>query len=88
MSRVPFSLNPVQNTLLSYAEVSSTTEEQNPQPAVEQFLTLHAALSRATVITDTLTKSATSAASPDCSAASDAGTVGSATDEEAAAITA
>ena len=63
-------------------------EEQNPQPAVEQFLTLHAALSRATVITDTLTKSATSAASPDCSAASDAGTVGSATDEEAAAITA
>jgi hypothetical protein len=72
----------------SYAEVSSTAEEQNPQPAVEQFLTLHAALSRATVITDTLAKSATSAASPDCSAASDAGTVCSATDEEAAAITA
>ncbi|CAD6224234.1 unnamed protein product [Miscanthus lutarioriparius] len=74
--------------LSSYAEVSSTAEEPNPQPAVEQFLTLHAALSRATVITDTLTKCATSAASPDCSAASDAGTVGSATDEEAAAITA
>uniref|UniRef100_A0A804MPV9 Uncharacterized protein n=1 Tax=Zea mays TaxID=4577 RepID=A0A804MPV9_MAIZE len=74
--------------LSSYAEVSSTAEEQNPQPAVEQFLTLHAALSRATVITDTLAKSATSAASPDCSAASDAGTVCSATDEEAAAITA
>lgn len=68
--------------------MSSTAEEQNPQPTVEQFLTLHAALSRATVITDTLTKSATSAASPDCSAASDAGTVASPTDEEAAAITA
>uniref|UniRef100_A0A804QCS5 Uncharacterized protein n=1 Tax=Zea mays TaxID=4577 RepID=A0A804QCS5_MAIZE len=74
--------------LSSYAEVSSTAEEHNPQPAVEKFFTLHAALSRATVITDTLTKSATSAASPDCSAASDAGTVGSATDEETAAVTA
>ncbi|CAN6218366.1 unnamed protein product [Urochloa humidicola] len=70
--------------LSSYAEVSSTAEEQNPQPAVEQFLTLHAALSRATVITDTLTKPTSSVASPDCSAASDAGTVASATDEAAA----
>jgi len=69
--------------------VSSTAEEQNPQPAVEQFLTLHAALSRATVITDTLTKpTITSAASPDRSAASDAGTVVSTTDEEAAAVAA
>jgi len=69
--------------------VSSTAEEQNPQPAVEQFLTLHAALSRATVITDTLTKpTITSAASPDRSAASDAGTVASTTDEEAAAVAA
>ncbi|CAN6205021.1 unnamed protein product [Urochloa humidicola] len=74
--------------LSSYAEVSSTAEEQNPQPAVEQFLTLHAALSRATVITDTLTKPTSSVASPDRSAASDAGTVASATDEEAAAVAA
>ncbi|RLM86000.1 PHD finger protein rhinoceros-like [Panicum miliaceum] len=74
--------------LSSYAEVSSTAEEQNPQPAVEQFLTLHAALSRATMITDTITKPTTSAASPDRSAASDAGTVASATDEEAAAVAA
>ncbi|KAF8780817.1 hypothetical protein HU200_000763 [Digitaria exilis] len=72
----------------SYAEVSSAAEEQNPQPAVEQFLTLHAALSRATVITDTLTKPTASSASPDCSTASDAGTVASATDEEAAAVAA
>uniref|UniRef100_A0A453LBZ5 DUF6857 domain-containing protein n=1 Tax=Aegilops tauschii subsp. strangulata TaxID=200361 RepID=A0A453LBZ5_AEGTS len=43
---------------ISYAEVSSTAEEQNPQPTVEQFLALHSSLSRATVITDTLTKSA------------------------------
>jgi hypothetical protein len=63
-------------------------EEQNPQPAVEQFLTLHAALSRATVITDTLAKPTASVASPDRSAASDAETVASATDEEAAAVAA
>jgi hypothetical protein len=56
---------------------------------VEQFLTLHAALSRATVITDTLAKpTTTSASSPDRSAASDAGTVASTTDEEAAAVAA
>lgn len=71
--------------LSSYAEVSSASEEHNPQPTVEQFLALHGALSRATVITDTLTKSA---ASPECSAASDAGTVVSATDEETAAVAA
>ncbi|CAM0952439.1 unnamed protein product [Alopecurus aequalis] len=71
--------------LSSYAEVSSAAEEHNPQPTVEQFLALHGALSRATVITDTLTKSA---ASPECSAASDAGTVVSATDDETAAVAA
>ncbi|KAL6846769.1 hypothetical protein ACP4OV_024217 [Aristida adscensionis] len=72
--------------LSSYAEVSSTAEEQNPQPTVEQFLALHAALSRATVITDTLAKPAASAASPD--RCSDAGTVASAAEEEAAAAVA
>ncbi|XP_062198877.1 uncharacterized protein LOC133901549 [Phragmites australis] len=74
--------------LSSYAEVSSMAEEQNPQPAVEQFLALHGALSRATVIADTLAKPAASVASPDRSAASDAGTVASTTDEEAAAVAA
>ncbi|GJM99249.1 hypothetical protein PR202_ga16334 [Eleusine coracana subsp. coracana] len=72
----------------SYAEVSSTAEEQNPQPAVEQFLALHSALSRATVITDTLTKPTTSAASPSRSTASDAETAVSSADEEAAALAA
>ncbi|KAG8057422.1 hypothetical protein GUJ93_ZPchr0002g24444 [Zizania palustris] len=74
--------------LSSYAEVSSTAEEQNPQPAVEQFLALHTALCRATVITDTLARSAASVSSPDRSAASDAGTVVSATEEETAAVAA
>ncbi|TVU01433.1 hypothetical protein EJB05_53109 [Eragrostis curvula] len=74
--------------LSSYAEVSSTAEEQNPQPTVEQFLKLHSALSRATVITDTLTKPAVSVASPARSTASDAGTAVSSTDEEAAALAA
>jgi hypothetical protein len=73
----------------SYAEVSSTAEEQNPQPAVERFLALHTALSRAAVITDTLARSsAASVSSPDRSAASDAGTVVSVTDEETAAVAA
>jgi hypothetical protein len=72
----------------SYAEVSSTAEEQNPQPAVERFLTLHSALSRATVITDTLTKPAASVSSPARSVASDAGTAVSSIDEEAAALAA
>ncbi|GJN04150.1 hypothetical protein PR202_ga21673 [Eleusine coracana subsp. coracana] len=77
--------------LSSYAEVSSSAEEQNPQPAVEQFLALHGALSRATVITDSLTKAAaataptTSAAtSPDRSVSGDASTA----DEETLAVAA
>ncbi|EEE69083.1 hypothetical protein OsJ_28131 [Oryza sativa Japonica Group] len=70
--------------LSSYAEVSSTAEEQNPQPAVEQFLALHAAMSRATVVTDSLTKAtATSTAtSPDRSTPSEAAAV----DEESLAV--
>uniref|UniRef100_A0A0E0AYC4 DUF936 domain-containing protein n=1 Tax=Oryza glumipatula TaxID=40148 RepID=A0A0E0AYC4_9ORYZ len=70
--------------LSSYAEVSSTAEEQNPQPAVEQFLALHAAMSRATVVADSLTKAtATSTAtSPDRSTPSEAAAV----DEESLAV--
>jgi hypothetical protein len=47
----------------SYAEVSSSAEEQNPQPAVEQFLALHGALSHATAIAESLTKAAATATS-------------------------
>uniref|UniRef100_A0A453RPC9 DUF6857 domain-containing protein n=1 Tax=Aegilops tauschii subsp. strangulata TaxID=200361 RepID=A0A453RPC9_AEGTS len=58
--------------LSSYAEVSSTAEEQNPQLAVEQFLALHSAMSRATVVADSLAKAAaatSTATSPDQSPA-------------------
>jgi hypothetical protein len=65
----------------SYAEVSSSAEEQNPQPAVEQFLALHGALSHATVIAESLTKAAATATS---SAAGDASTA----DEDTLAVAA
>ncbi|KAL5219970.1 hypothetical protein ABZP36_024683 [Zizania latifolia] len=72
--------------LSSYAEVSSTAEEQNPQPAVEQFLALHSAMSRAIVVADSLTKAAatSTATSPDRAAAGEAATV----DEESLAVAA
>ncbi|RRT42613.1 hypothetical protein B296_00051877, partial [Ensete ventricosum] len=46
-----------------YAELSNIAEEDNPQPAVEQFLALHSSLSRAATVTDSLsrTKSRSSA---------------------------
>nr|XP_010908934.1 uncharacterized protein LOC105035184 [Elaeis guineensis]XP_010908942.1 uncharacterized protein LOC105035184 [Elaeis guineensis] len=49
--------------LSMYAEVTSTAKEDNPQPAVEQFLALHASLSRASLVTDSLAKTAVT--SPD-----------------------
>nr|BAJ87804.1 predicted protein [Hordeum vulgare subsp. vulgare] len=73
--------------LSSYAEVSSTAEEQNPQLAVEQFLALHSAMSRATVVADSLAKSAaatSTATSPDRSGASEAASI----DEESLAVAA
>ncbi|KAJ1269441.1 hypothetical protein BS78_07G211900 [Paspalum vaginatum] len=73
--------------LSSYAEVSSSAEEQNPQQAVEQFLALHGALSRATTVTESLTKAAatvSTSSSPDRSATSDASTA----DEETLAVVA
>ena len=71
----------------SYAEVSSTAEEQNPQLAVEQFLALHSAMSRATVVADSLAKAAaatSTATSPDPSAVGEATSI----DEESLAIAA
>jgi hypothetical protein len=67
-----------------YAEVSSAAEEHNPQPAVEQFLALHGALSRATVIAESLTKATTTATAADQSAAGDASTA----DEDTLAVAA
>ncbi|KAM0879197.1 hypothetical protein ACQ4PT_034402 [Festuca glaucescens] len=73
--------------LSSYAEVSSTAEEQNPQLAVEQFLALHSAMSRATVVADSLAKAA---ASTSTTTSQDQSTVGEAAsiDEESLAIAA
>uniref|UniRef100_A0A453RPL2 DUF6857 domain-containing protein n=1 Tax=Aegilops tauschii subsp. strangulata TaxID=200361 RepID=A0A453RPL2_AEGTS len=71
----------------SYAEVSSTAEEQNPQLAVEQFLALHSAMSRATVVADSLAKAAaatSTATSPDQSTAGEAASI----DEESLAVAA
>ncbi|KAM3190087.1 hypothetical protein ACQJBY_068357 [Aegilops geniculata] len=73
--------------LSSYAEVSSTAEEQNPQLAVEQFLALHSAMSRATVVADSLAKAAaatSTATSPDQSTAGEAASI----DEESLAVAA
>ncbi|XP_037466161.1 PHD finger protein rhinoceros-like isoform X2 [Triticum dicoccoides] len=73
--------------LSSYAEVSSTAEEQNPQLAVEQFLALHSAMSRATVVADSLAKAAAATStvtSPDQSTAGEAASI----DEESLAVAA
>ncbi|XP_048544588.1 uncharacterized protein LOC125523605 isoform X2 [Triticum urartu] len=73
--------------LSTYAEVSSTAEEQNPQLAVEQFLALHSAMSRATVVADSLAKAAaatSTATSPDRSTVSEAASI----DEESLAVAA
>ncbi|XP_062107869.1 uncharacterized protein LOC133818817 [Humulus lupulus] len=49
-----------------YSELTSSAKEDNPQPAVEQFLTLHSSLSNARSIVDSLSKTIHAAgASPD-----------------------
>lgn len=59
-------------TCSMYAELSGSAREDNPQPAVEQFLAFHSSLSRAAAVTDSLSKSrsqsvaaASSGGSPD-----------------------
>ncbi|KAG6422869.1 hypothetical protein SASPL_113251 [Salvia splendens] len=42
--------------LSTYSELSLTAKEDNPQPAVEQFLHLHARLSKAHLLADSLSK--------------------------------
>ncbi|XP_011073840.1 uncharacterized protein LOC105158698 [Sesamum indicum] len=42
--------------LSTYSELSSSAKEDNPQPAVEQFLSLHASLNKAHLIADSLSK--------------------------------
>ncbi|KDP43890.1 hypothetical protein JCGZ_20900 [Jatropha curcas] len=48
-----------------YSELTSTAKEDNPQPAVEQFLTLHASLNNARTVADSLSKIIPVGSSPD-----------------------
>ncbi|KAM7489684.1 hypothetical protein LguiB_027168 [Lonicera macranthoides] len=52
--------------LSTYSELSSSAKEDNPQPTVEQFLTLHSNLNTIRQIVDSLSKSITVCSSPDC----------------------
>ncbi|XP_008790586.1 uncharacterized protein LOC103707751 isoform X2 [Phoenix dactylifera] len=55
--------------LSMYAELTCTAKEDNPQPAVEQFLDLYGSLSRASLVAESLVKTAVT--SPDQSHGSD-----------------
>ncbi|KAJ0093638.1 hypothetical protein Patl1_26484 [Pistacia atlantica] len=48
-----------------YSELTSSAKEDNPQPAVEQFLTLHSSLNNARMIADSLSKIIPTGSSPD-----------------------
>ncbi|XP_057958053.1 uncharacterized protein LOC131150959 [Malania oleifera] len=48
-----------------YADLCSSAKEDNPQPAVEQFLTLHASLNSALLTADSLSKTVPVYSSPD-----------------------
>ncbi|KAB2622883.1 hypothetical protein D8674_025065 [Pyrus ussuriensis x Pyrus communis] len=48
-----------------YSELTTSAKEENPQPAVEQFLALHASLNNARVVTDSLSKIMPDGSSPD-----------------------
>ncbi|GFY81354.1 GPI-anchored adhesin-like protein, putative [Actinidia rufa] len=49
----------------TYSDLRSSAKEDNPQPAVEQFLTLHASLNNARLIADSLSKTISTSSSPD-----------------------
>nr|GME07897.1 Protein TonB like [Ipomoea batatas] len=51
--------------LSTYSELSSSASEDNPQPAVEQFLALHSGLSNARQVADAIAKTATAGSSSD-----------------------
>ncbi|KAL5990855.1 hypothetical protein ACLOJK_011760 [Asimina triloba] len=48
-----------------YADLSSSAKEDNPQPAVEQFLALHSCLSQAGLIADSVSKIVSTGSSPE-----------------------
>ncbi|CAL5417055.1 unnamed protein product [Camellia sinensis] len=51
--------------LSTYSELRSSSKEDNPQPAVEQFLSLHESLNNARLIADSLSKTILIGSSPD-----------------------
>ncbi|KAK6914528.1 Protein of unknown function DUF936, plant [Dillenia turbinata] len=51
--------------LSMYSELTSSAKEDNPQPAVEQFLTLHANLNNVRQIADSLSKTISEGSSPE-----------------------
>ncbi|KAJ6991460.1 hypothetical protein NC653_019596 [Populus alba x Populus x berolinensis] len=51
--------------LSMYSELTSSAREDNPQPAVEQFLALHASLNNSRLIADSLFKIIPAGSSPD-----------------------
>ncbi|KAI3868187.1 hypothetical protein MKW92_017020 [Papaver armeniacum] len=48
-----------------YSELNSSAKEDNPQPAVEQFLSLHSSLIKARLVADSLSKTVPAGSSPD-----------------------
>lgn len=48
-----------------YSELTTSAKEDNPQPAVEQFLALHANLNNARLVADSLSKITPAGSSPD-----------------------
>lgn len=51
--------------LSTYSELRISAKEDNPQPAVEQFLSLHVSLNNARVVADSLSKTIPDGSSPD-----------------------
>ncbi|XP_057453775.1 uncharacterized protein LOC130745496 [Lotus japonicus] len=51
--------------LSKYSELTNSAKEENPQPAVEQFLTLHASLNSTLMIAESLSKPIPDGSSPD-----------------------
>ncbi|KAL3506767.1 hypothetical protein ACH5RR_032149 [Cinchona calisaya] len=49
----------------TYSELRSSAKEENPQPAVERFLTLHATLNNARLVADSLSKTTVVGSSSD-----------------------
>ncbi|XWS13191.1 hypothetical protein CRYUN_Cryun36dG0016400 [Craigia yunnanensis] len=51
--------------LSSYSDLTTSAKEDNPQPAVDQFLTIHASLNNARMIADSLSKTIPIGSSPE-----------------------